>query len=109
MPKDYLLYFDDLQVLGKKEMEELIIWRNKIRTKLNLSRKENNMEKEEKKEEDKKEKDVNKEKERAKYDDRVTPAIILIPGVFGKTGEGIARVKGSVEQAVGSDILFGNE
>ena len=61
MPKDYLLYFDDLQVLGKKEMEELIIWRNKIRTKLNLSRKENNMEKEEKKEEDKKEKDVNEE------------------------------------------------
>ena len=48
-------------------------------------------------------------KERAKYDDRVTPAIILIPGVFGNTGEGIARVKGSVEQAVGSDILFGNE
>ena len=61
MPKDYLLYFDDLQVLGKKEMEELIIWRNKIRTKLNLSRKENNMEKEEKKEEEKKEKDVNEE------------------------------------------------
>ena len=61
MPKDYLLYFDDLQVLGKKEMEELIIWRNKIRTKVNLSRKENNMEKEEKKEEDKKEKDVNEE------------------------------------------------
>jgi V/A-type H+-transporting ATPase subunit F len=48
-------------------------------------------------------------KERAKYDDRVTPAIILISGVFGNTGEGIARVKGSVEQAVGSDILFGNE
>ena len=61
MPKDYLLYFDDLQVLGKKEMEELIIWRNKIRTKLNLIRKENNLEKEEKKEEDKKEKDVNEE------------------------------------------------
>ena len=61
MPKDYLLYFDDLQVLGKKEMEELIIWRNKIRTKLNLSRKENNLEKEEKKEEDKKEKDENEE------------------------------------------------
>ena len=61
IPKDYLLYFDDLQVLGKKEMEELIIWRNKIRTKLNLSRKENNLEKEEKKEEDKKEKDVNEE------------------------------------------------
>ena len=61
-PKDYQLYFDDLQVLGKKEMEELIIWRNKIRTKLNLTRKENSMtEKEEKKEEDKKEKDINEE------------------------------------------------
>ena len=62
IPKDYKLYFDDLQVLGKKEMEELIIWRNKIRTKLNLSRKENNMtEKEDKKEEDKKEIDINQE------------------------------------------------
>ena len=58
-PKDYELYFDDLQVLGKKEMEELIIWRNKIRTKLNLSRKENMKEKEEEKE--KKEKDINEE------------------------------------------------
>ena len=58
-PKDYELYFDDLQVLGKKEMEELIIWRNKIRTKLNLSRKENIKEKEEEKE--KKEKDINEE------------------------------------------------
>ena len=56
-PKDYELYFDDLQVLGKKEMEELIIWRNKIRTKLNLSRKENIKEKEE----NKKEKDINEE------------------------------------------------
>ena len=55
-PKDYELYFDDLQVLGKKEMEELIVWRNKIRTKLNLSRKENIKEKE-----DKKEKDINEE------------------------------------------------
>ena len=55
-PKDYELYFDDLQVLGKKEMEELVIWRNKIRTKLNLSRKEITKEKEEKKE-----KDINEE------------------------------------------------
>ena len=55
-PKDYELYFDDLQVLGKKEMEELIVWRNKIRTRLNLSRKENIKEKE-----DKKEKDINEE------------------------------------------------
>ena len=60
-PKDYELYFDDLQVLGKKEMEELIIWRNKIRTKLNLSRKENIKEKEEEKEKEKKEKDINEE------------------------------------------------
>ena len=47
-------------------------------------------------------------KERAKYDDRISPAIILIPGISGNTGEGISRVKGSVEQAVGSDILFGD-
>ena len=47
-------------------------------------------------------------KERAKYEDRITPAIILIPGVSGNTGEGVQRVKGSVEQAVGSDILFGD-
>ena len=66
-PKEYQLYFDDLQVLGKKEMEELVVWRNKIRTKLNLSRKENIIEKEEdkkeedEKEEDKKEKEINKE------------------------------------------------
>ena len=46
--------------------------------------------------------------ERAKYEDRITPAIILIPGVSGNTGEGVQRVKGSVEQAVGSDILFGD-
>lgn len=37
------------------------------------------------------------------------PAVIPIPGVFGNTGRGIAEVKKSVEQAVGSDILFGNE
>ena len=37
------------------------------------------------------------------------PAIILIPGVSGNTGEGIAMVKKSVEQAVGSDIIFNNE
>ena len=64
-PKEYELYFDDLQVLGKKEMEELVIWRNKIRTKLNLSRKEGLLS--EKKEEnaekkdEKDEKDINKE------------------------------------------------
>ena len=60
-PKDYELYFDDLQVLGKKEMEELIIWRNKIRTKLNLSRKEILKDKEDEKEKEKKDKDINEE------------------------------------------------
>ncbi|MEG1441915.1 MAG: V-type ATP synthase subunit F [Oscillospiraceae bacterium] len=37
------------------------------------------------------------------------PAIILIPGVSGNTGEGIKSVKKSVERAVGSDIIFGDE
>ena len=36
----------------------------------------------------------------------MTPAIILIPGVKGNTGEGLRGVHKSVEQAVGSDILF---
>ena len=40
---------------------------------------------------------------------RSQPAIILIPGVSGNTGRGIAEVKRSVEQAVGSDIIFGND
>jgi V/A-type H+-transporting ATPase subunit F len=44
-----------------------------------------------------------------KYADRLMPAIIQIPGVRGNTGNGISGVKKSVEQAVGSDILFGNE
>ena len=48
-------------------------------------------------------------KEIAKYDSRIMPAIILIPGVKGNTGDGVNRVKKSVEQAVGSDILFGNQ
>ena len=37
------------------------------------------------------------------------PAIIPIPGVSGNTGMGIRNVKKSVEQAVGSDIIFGSE
>ena len=45
----------------------------------------------------------------ARYREQMLPAIILIPGVYGNTGAGIANVKKSVEQAVGSDILFGNE
>lgn len=34
------------------------------------------------------------------------PAIIPIPGITGNTGMGIGMVKKSVEQAVGSDIIF---
>lgn len=47
-------------------------------------------------------------KEIGRYSGSVTPAIIQIPGVSGNTGEGIRGVKKSVEQAVGSDILFGD-
>ena len=36
----------------------------------------------------------------------MAPAIIQIPGVKGNTGAGIISVRKSVEQAVGSDILF---
>ena len=44
-----------------------------------------------------------------KYRERVFPAIILIPGVSGNTGKGIMAVKKSVEQAVGSDIIFNGQ
>ncbi|MCI8822618.1 MAG: V-type ATP synthase subunit F, partial [Lachnospiraceae bacterium] len=45
----------------------------------------------------------------SRYQEQVVPAIIQIPGVSGNTGAGITGVKKSVEQAVGSDILFGGE
>ena len=48
-------------------------------------------------------------KEIEKYREVMKPAIILIPGISGNTGAGIAGVKKSVEQAVGSDILFNEE
>ena len=44
-----------------------------------------------------------------RYRDQLLPAIIQIPGVSGNTGEGVRDVHLSVEKAVGSDILFGNE
>lgn len=46
------------------------------------------------------------DKEINHYSHRKMPSIILIPGVFGNTGKGIMQVKKSVEQAVGSDIIF---
>lgn len=44
-----------------------------------------------------------------KYREQSTPAIILIPGVSGNTGQGVKGVKDCVEQAIGSDIIFGKE
>ena len=43
------------------------------------------------------------------YKEQTIPAIIQIPGISGNTGAGIAGVKKTVEQAVGSDILFSQE
>ena len=40
-----------------------------------------------------------------KYSRVITPAIILIPGVSGNTGEGMSSVLKSIERAVGSSIL----
>lgn len=40
-----------------------------------------------------------------KYRVRKSPALILIPGILGNTGEGMSAVKKSVEQAVGTDII----
>lgn len=44
-------------------------------------------------------------KEIDKYKSEPAPAVILIPGVLGNTGEGLRAVKASVEKAVGSDIF----
>lgn len=44
-----------------------------------------------------------------KYKGRLMPSVILIPGISGNTGRGVEGVKHSVEQAVGSDILFGGQ
>ena len=41
----------------------------------------------------------------AVYAERVTPAIILIPGKGTTLGIGLAAVKEAVERAVGADIL----
>lgn len=46
------------------------------------------------------------EPELFRYRESILPAIIPIPGIHGNTGLGIGMVKKSVEQAVGSDIIF---
>lgn len=40
-----------------------------------------------------------------RYQDALTPAIILIPGKEGSLGLGMEQVKRTVERAVGADIL----
>lgn len=39
-----------------------------------------------------------------KYEDKICPVIILIPGVRNNTGEGMKSVSQSVEKAVGSQL-----
>ena len=41
----------------------------------------------------------------ARYQDALTPAVILIPGKEGSLGIGMNNVKNAVERAVGADIL----
>ncbi len=49
------------------------------------------------------------EEELSRYRESLLPAVIPIPGIHGNTGAGLRAVKRSVEQAVGSDIIFGND
>lgn len=46
------------------------------------------------------------QKERSRYSERISPAVIPIPGVKGNSGSGIKRLSSFVEKAVGSDIIF---
>ncbi len=46
------------------------------------------------------------EKERSRYEERLIPAIIPIPGVKGNSNTGTKRLSSFVEKAVGSDIIF---
>ena len=47
-------------------------------------------------------------KERHKFADNAIPSVIPIPSAKGNRGIGQKRLSKFVEQAVGSDILFGN-
>lgn len=49
------------------------------------------------------------EDEIEKMKEEPVPAVILIPGTYGDTGKGIENIRRSVEKAVGSDILSGEE
>lgn len=46
------------------------------------------------------------ERERVRYEERLSPAIIPIPGVKGNRSTGRSRLSSFVERAVGSDIIF---
>jgi V/A-type H+-transporting ATPase subunit F len=43
------------------------------------------------------------------YREKSLPAVIPLPGISGNKGIGMRMVRKSVEQAVGSDIIFGSE
>lgn len=45
-------------------------------------------------------------KECRRYSERLTPAIVPILGIKGNSDLGKTRLKGFVEKAVGSDIMF---
>lgn len=45
------------------------------------------------------------EKEIENLKENITPAVILIPGVSGNTGEGMKSLNQAVEKAVGKNIL----
>ena len=45
------------------------------------------------------------EKEIENMKDNITPAVILIPGASGNTGQGMQSLNESVERAVGKNIL----
>ena len=48
------------------------------------------------------------EKECKKYEEKMLPAIIPVPGIKGNNGIGRDRLSHFVERAVGSDIIFKN-
>lgn len=44
--------------------------------------------------------------EMQKYEELPVPAVLMIPGIAGNTGAGMANVKRYVERAVGSDKIL---
>ena len=46
------------------------------------------------------------EEDLARYKDAPLPAVTVIPGSRGGTGEGMNAIRRAVERAVGADILF---